>query len=145
MLPEIEKIVKRKEKLIKKHQREALLLDNLVNIDGLAAGRFLHDRKPVLDGRTEERVEFLKKKRMELIAAKSSKPNRDSKAEVKKPDQDGSSSDDDDDNNESFTVDEGTTSVSGHSLCPVPVAAPTFSLARRFADIQCCDLDEQRS
>ncbi|GAB2211856.1 hypothetical protein Droror1_Dr00025194 [Drosera rotundifolia] len=42
---------------------------------------------------------------MELIAIKSFKPNGDSKAEVKKPDRDGSSSDDDNDNDESFTVD----------------------------------------
>ncbi|GAB4845546.1 hypothetical protein Ancab_038951 [Ancistrocladus abbreviatus] len=47
MLPEIEKIHKRKERLLKKQQREALLLDNFVTIDGVAAGRSLRDRKPV--------------------------------------------------------------------------------------------------
>lgn len=46
-LPEIEKIHKRKEKLLKKQQRQALLLNNFVNMDGLAAGRSLRDRKPV--------------------------------------------------------------------------------------------------
>ncbi|CAH9092478.1 unnamed protein product [Cuscuta europaea] len=47
MLPEIEKVHKRKEKLLKKQHREALLLDNMMNIDGLTAGRSLRDRKPV--------------------------------------------------------------------------------------------------
>lgn len=46
-LPEIEKIHKRKEKLLKKQQRQALLLDNYAAIDGLASGRSLRDRKPV--------------------------------------------------------------------------------------------------
>ncbi|KAL3819344.1 hypothetical protein ACJIZ3_005249 [Penstemon smallii] len=47
MLPEIEKAHKRKEKLLKKQHRQALMLDNMMNIDGLAAGRSLRDRKPV--------------------------------------------------------------------------------------------------
>lgn len=46
MLPEIEKVHKRKEKLLKKQHREALLLDSLINVDGVA-GRSLRDRKPV--------------------------------------------------------------------------------------------------
>ena len=37
----------RKERLLKKQQREALLLDNFVTVDGLVAGRSLRDRKPV--------------------------------------------------------------------------------------------------
>ncbi|XP_026381440.1 DDT domain-containing protein DDR4-like [Papaver somniferum] len=47
MLPEIEKIHKRKERLLKKQQREAILLDNCVGADGLGPGRALRDRKPV--------------------------------------------------------------------------------------------------
>ncbi|XP_047330574.1 DDT domain-containing protein DDR4-like [Impatiens glandulifera] len=48
MLPEIEKVHKRKEKLLKKQQRQALLLDNMMTtMDGFAAGRSLRDRKPV--------------------------------------------------------------------------------------------------
>ncbi|XP_027123823.2 DDT domain-containing protein DDR4 [Coffea arabica] len=47
MLPEIEKVHKRKEKLLKKQHRQALMLDNMMNMDGLAAGRSLRDRKPV--------------------------------------------------------------------------------------------------
>ncbi|KAJ8772147.1 hypothetical protein K2173_027324 [Erythroxylum novogranatense] len=47
MLPEIEKVHKRKEKLLKKQHRQALLLDNFLNMDGLGAGRSLRDRKPV--------------------------------------------------------------------------------------------------
>ncbi|KAL8154240.1 hypothetical protein V2J09_012000 [Rumex salicifolius] len=46
-LVEIEKVHKRKEKLLKKQQREALLLDSYANMDGLVAGRSLRDRKPV--------------------------------------------------------------------------------------------------
>ncbi|KAF8112479.1 hypothetical protein N665_0064s0105 [Sinapis alba] len=47
MLPEIEKEHKRKEKLLKKQHRQALLLDNCLVVDGLGAGRSLRDRKPV--------------------------------------------------------------------------------------------------
>ncbi|KAI3941252.1 hypothetical protein MKX01_029826 [Papaver californicum] len=47
MLPEIEKIHKRKERLLKKQQREAILLDNCVGADGIGPGRTLRDRKPV--------------------------------------------------------------------------------------------------
>ncbi|XP_073005981.1 DDT domain-containing protein DDR4 [Typha latifolia] len=46
-LPEIEKIHKRKERLLKKQQREALLLDSYLTADGLSSGRSLRDRKPV--------------------------------------------------------------------------------------------------
>ncbi|XP_022134924.1 DDT domain-containing protein DDR4 isoform X2 [Momordica charantia] len=47
MLPEIEKVHKRKERLLKKQHRQALLLDNFALVDGLAPGRSLRDRKPV--------------------------------------------------------------------------------------------------
>ncbi|KAF5730110.1 hypothetical protein HS088_TW20G00480 [Tripterygium wilfordii] len=47
MLPEIEKVHKRKEKLLKKQHRQALLLDNFLNMDGHGPGRSLRDRKPV--------------------------------------------------------------------------------------------------
>ncbi|KAL0342755.1 UNVERIFIED_CONTAM: DDT domain-containing protein DDR4 [Sesamum calycinum] len=47
MLPEIEKVHKRKEKLLKKQHRQALMLDSMMSIDGLGAGRSLRDRKPV--------------------------------------------------------------------------------------------------
>ncbi|KAH6797393.1 DDT domain superfamily [Perilla frutescens var. hirtella] len=47
MLPEIEKVHKRKEKLLRKQHRQALMLDTMMNMDGLAAGRSLRDRKPV--------------------------------------------------------------------------------------------------
>ncbi|KAJ8499873.1 hypothetical protein OPV22_010425 [Ensete ventricosum] len=46
-LPEIEKIHKKKERLLKKQHREALLLDTFVTADGLSTGRSLRDRKPV--------------------------------------------------------------------------------------------------
>ncbi|KAF9625520.1 hypothetical protein IFM89_023831 [Coptis chinensis] len=48
MLPGIEKIHKKKEKLVKKQHREAILLDNLLTTEGLSSGgRALRDRKPV--------------------------------------------------------------------------------------------------
>ncbi|KAJ0966254.1 hypothetical protein J5N97_027392 [Dioscorea zingiberensis] len=47
ILPEIEKIHKKKEKLLKKQHRQALLLDSFLNTDGISAGRALRDRKPV--------------------------------------------------------------------------------------------------
>jgi len=46
-LPEIEKIHKKKERLLKKQQREALLLDSYLTSDGHTTGRSLRDRKPV--------------------------------------------------------------------------------------------------
>ena len=39
--------LQRKERLLKKQHRQALLLDNFVSVDGLAPGRSLRDRKPV--------------------------------------------------------------------------------------------------
>ncbi|XP_073139389.1 DDT domain-containing protein DDR4 [Henckelia pumila] len=47
MLPEIERVHKKKEKLLKKQHRQALMLDNMMNLDGLATGRSLRDRKHV--------------------------------------------------------------------------------------------------
>ncbi|XP_042470008.1 DDT domain-containing protein DDR4-like isoform X1 [Zingiber officinale] len=46
-LPEIERIHKKKEKLLKKQQREAILLDSFFTADGISSGRSLRDRKPV--------------------------------------------------------------------------------------------------
>nr|CAB3497813.1 unnamed protein product [Digitaria exilis] len=46
-LPEIEKIHKKKEKLLKKQQREALLLDSYLTVNGLTSGRSRRERKRV--------------------------------------------------------------------------------------------------
>lgn len=46
-LPEIENIHKKKEKLLKKQQREALLLDSYLTVDGLKSGRSRRERKRV--------------------------------------------------------------------------------------------------
>ncbi|XP_041998273.1 DDT domain-containing protein DDR4-like [Salvia splendens] len=40
-------MLKRKEKLLKKQHRQALMLDNMIGMDAIAAGRSLRDRKPV--------------------------------------------------------------------------------------------------
>lgn len=40
-------ITQRKERLLKKQHRQALLLDNFLSVDGLSLGRSLRDRKPV--------------------------------------------------------------------------------------------------
>jgi hypothetical protein len=39
--------MQKKERLLKKQQREALLLDSYLTSDGLTTGRSLRDRKPV--------------------------------------------------------------------------------------------------
>lgn len=39
--------LQRKERLLKKQHRQALLLDNFLTVDGLGPGRSLRDRKPV--------------------------------------------------------------------------------------------------
>lgn len=39
--------MQRKEKQLKKQHRQALMLDNMIGMDGMAAGRSLRDRKPV--------------------------------------------------------------------------------------------------
>ncbi|KAI4343815.1 hypothetical protein L6164_011122 [Bauhinia variegata] len=68
MLPEIEKVHKRKERLLKKQHRQALLLDNFLVVDGLAPGRSLRDRKPVTytfddyDRSINEAIKITKKK-----------------------------------------------------------------------------------
>uniref|UniRef100_A0A0A9CRZ5 Uncharacterized protein n=1 Tax=Arundo donax TaxID=35708 RepID=A0A0A9CRZ5_ARUDO len=46
-LPEIEKIHKKKEKLLKKQQREALLLDSYLSVNGFTSGRSRRERKHV--------------------------------------------------------------------------------------------------
>ncbi|KAL6583903.1 hypothetical protein OROMI_003192 [Orobanche minor] len=68
MLPEIEKVHKRKEKQFKKQHRQALMLDSMINADRLAAGRSLRDRKPVTytfddyDRSINEAIKVTKKK-----------------------------------------------------------------------------------
>ncbi|CAH8390964.1 unnamed protein product [Eruca vesicaria subsp. sativa] len=72
MLPEIEKEHKRKEKLLKKQHRQALLLDNYLVVDGLGAGRSLRDRKRVrytfddYDRSINEAIKITKKKHPSL-------------------------------------------------------------------------------
>ncbi|KAL0421860.1 UNVERIFIED_CONTAM: DDT domain-containing protein DDR4 [Sesamum latifolium] len=67
LLPEIEKVHKRKEKLLKKQHRQALMLHSMINMDGLA-GRSLRDRKPVTytfddyDRSINEAIKVTKKK-----------------------------------------------------------------------------------
>ncbi|GAB2259091.1 hypothetical protein Droror1_Dr00027231 [Drosera rotundifolia] len=76
-----------------------------------------------------EWVEFLKKKRMELIAAKSFKSNGDSKAEVMKPDRDGSTSDDDDNTTRALRL------IGGHNIC---VWSFTLSCSRFLTRSKVC-------
>ncbi|KAK9669325.1 hypothetical protein RND81_13G123400 [Saponaria officinalis] len=71
MIPEIEKIHKRKEKLLKKQHRQALLLDSFVTMDGLGGGgRSLRDRKPVtytfddFDRSINEAIKVTKRKQL---------------------------------------------------------------------------------
>ncbi|KAL9262990.1 ABA AND ROS SENSITIVE 1-like protein [Drosera capensis] len=99
--PDIKDEYKEFEKSIQEDLKE---VDNRMEEEEVDAAEMIEEEETVEQKTYRERVEFLKKKRMELIAAKPSKPNGNSKAEDKKPDQDGSSSDDGD-SDESFTVD----------------------------------------
>ncbi|KAI7755722.1 hypothetical protein M8C21_009680 [Ambrosia artemisiifolia] len=71
MLPEIEKVQKKKEKLLKKQHREALLLDGMI-LDGHGAGRALRGRKQVsytfddYDRSINEAIEITKSKQASL-------------------------------------------------------------------------------
>ncbi|KAG6542533.1 hypothetical protein Mapa_016004 [Marchantia paleacea] len=68
ILPELEEMQKRKERTLKKQQRQAVLLDNLMQGNGLAAGRSRRDRKPVsytfddYDRSINEAIKFTKKR-----------------------------------------------------------------------------------
>nr|GMD61439.1 DDT domain-containing protein DDR4 [Ipomoea batatas]GME09349.1 DDT domain-containing protein DDR4 [Ipomoea batatas] len=68
MLPEVEKVHKKKEKLLKKQHMQALMLDNMINMDGHLAGCSLRDRKPVTytfydyDRSINEAIKVTKKK-----------------------------------------------------------------------------------
>ncbi|XP_076891516.1 DDT domain-containing protein DDR4-like isoform X2 [Bidens hawaiensis] len=71
MLPEIEKVQKKKERLLKKQHREALLLDGMI-LDGLGPGRSLRGRKQVsytfddYDRSINEAIEITKRKQLSL-------------------------------------------------------------------------------
>ncbi|KAL2635987.1 hypothetical protein R1flu_007466 [Riccia fluitans] len=68
ILPELEEIQKKKERTLKKQQRQAVLLDSLMQGNGLAAGRSRRDRKPVsytfddYDRSINEAIKFTKKR-----------------------------------------------------------------------------------
>jgi hypothetical protein len=71
LLPELEEIQKKKDRMVKKQQREAVLLDNMLQGNGLAAGRSRRERKPVtytfdeFDRSISEAIKFTKKNGME--------------------------------------------------------------------------------
>ncbi|KAJ7562072.1 hypothetical protein O6H91_03G054300 [Diphasiastrum complanatum] len=67
IMPELEELQKKKERAIKRQQRQVLLLNNAFYGDGLAAGRSRRDRKPVTytfdeyDRSINEAIKFTKK------------------------------------------------------------------------------------
>lgn len=67
IMPQLEEIQKKKDRTIKKQQRQAVLLDNLIQGNGLAAGRSRRERKPVtytfdeFDRSISEAIKFTKK------------------------------------------------------------------------------------
>lgn len=67
LMPQLEEIQKKKDRLVKKQQREAVLLDNMLQGNGLAAGRSRRERKPVtytfdeFDRSINEAIKFTKK------------------------------------------------------------------------------------
>ncbi len=73
ILPELEEIQKKKDRTIKKQQRQAILLDNSIHGNGLAAGRSRRERKPVTytfdeyDRSISEAIKSTKKKSPESL------------------------------------------------------------------------------
>ncbi|XP_078429873.1 DDT domain superfamily [Wolffia australiana] len=86
-LPDIEKIHKRKERLMKKQHREALLLDSFLAADGISSGRSLRDRKPVtytfddFDRSINEAIKITKKSQPSLELQQHYALRRESKPE----------------------------------------------------------------
>ncbi|TKY55138.1 Remodeling and spacing factor 1 [Spatholobus suberectus] len=126
MLPEIEKVHKKKEKLLKKQHRQALLLDNCLVVDGLGPGRSLRDRKPVTytfddyDRSINEAIKVTKQKqpspehmpRRELVAkpeastnGKYGPPHATQDLNFGMPSPESSDSDDDKEDHETDTLD----------------------------------------
>jgi hypothetical protein len=71
LMPQLEAIRKKKDRMVKKQQREAVLLDNMLQGNGLAAGRSRRERKPVtytfdeFDRSISEAIKFTKKNVLE--------------------------------------------------------------------------------
>ncbi|KAG5028032.1 hypothetical protein JHK87_011546 [Glycine soja] len=126
MLPEIEKVHKKKEKLLKKQHRQALLLENYLVVDGLGPGRSLRDRKPVTytfddyDRSINEAIKVTKQKqpspecmpRRESVAkaealsnGKYGPPHATQDRNFGKPSPESSDSDDDKEDNETDNLD----------------------------------------
>ena len=67
LMPHLEETQKKKDRMVKKQQREAVLLDNMLQGNGLAAGRSRRERKPVtytfdeFDRSISEAIKFTKK------------------------------------------------------------------------------------
>lgn len=72
LMPQLEEIQKKKDRMVKKQQREAVLLDNMLQGNGLAAGRSRRERKPVtytfdeFDRSISEAIKFTKKNEISL-------------------------------------------------------------------------------
>ncbi|GAB4853500.1 hypothetical protein Ancab_017691 [Ancistrocladus abbreviatus] len=99
--PDVKDEYKEFEKLIQEDLKE---VDNRLEEEEIDAAEKIEEEETVEQRTYRDRVEFLRRKRMELIAARSSKPCQDSEVATKKPDPDESSSEDDDDD-KSFAVD----------------------------------------
>ncbi|XP_020574661.1 DDT domain-containing protein DDR4 [Phalaenopsis equestris] len=80
ILPEVDKIQKRKDRLLKKQHRQALLLDSFVIADGISSGRSLRDRKPVTytfddyDRSINEAIKITKKRQISPEQANKREP-----------------------------------------------------------------------
>lgn len=67
LMPQLEEIQKKKDRMVKKQQREAVLLESMLHGNGLAAGRSRRERKPVtytfdeFDRSISEAIKFTKK------------------------------------------------------------------------------------
>ncbi|GMH13606.1 hypothetical protein Nepgr_015447 [Nepenthes gracilis] len=98
--PDVEAEYKEFERSIQPDLQE---VDNRFEEEEIDAAEIIEEEETVEQKTYWDRVEFMKRKRMELIAARSSKHGRDSEVAGKKPVQDELSSEDDSDEN--FAVD----------------------------------------
>lgn len=100
--PDVKDEYKEFEKLI---QEDLAEVDNRFEEEEIDAAELIEEEEIIEQRTYRSRVEELKRKKMELAAARSSRTNKLSEVSGPKAEQDGSSSEDEDEDDESFSVD----------------------------------------
>lgn len=100
--PDVKDEYKEFEKLI---QGDLVEVDNRLEEEEIDAAEVIEEEEMVEQRSYRDRVDLLKRKKVELLAARSSKAGAASEDVGTKSDQDGSSSEDDDDDGNTFAVD----------------------------------------